>query len=65
MVCLGFSTSVGYYGISLNISSLPGNKLFNFFIGGVLELIAYIMIVFILTRYDELKSTFTWNCITR
>lgn len=47
-----FSSSVGYYGISLNISSLAGNKYFNFFISALLELIAYIMTVFVTERYS-------------
>ena len=48
-----FSTSVGYYGISLNISSLAGNKYLNFFIGGLLELMAYILTVFVAERFGR------------
>ncbi|CAB4010695.1 organic cation transporter -like, partial [Paramuricea clavata] len=55
LACIWFSTSIGYYGISLNISSLAGNKYLNFFIGGLLELMAYILTVFVTERFGRRK----------
>ena len=43
-------TAVGYYGLSLSITSLAGNKYLNLFIGGCVELPAYCAAVFILNR---------------
>jgi OCT family organic cation transporter-like MFS transporter 4/5 len=38
--------SIGYYGLSLNITALHGDKYLNFFISGVLEIVAYIIAIF-------------------
>ncbi|XP_028407608.1 organic cation transporter protein-like isoform X1 [Dendronephthya gigantea] len=58
-----FSISVGYYGVSLNISSLAGNKYLNFFIGGTLELIPYFLTVFITERFGRRKPLCTYLMI--
>ena len=38
-----FAISLAYYGISLNISDLSGNRFFNFMLGGALEVVAYLL----------------------
>ncbi|XP_028415937.1 organic cation transporter protein-like [Dendronephthya gigantea] len=58
-----FSISVGYYGISLNISSLAGNKYLNFFISGTVELIPYFLTVFITERFGRRKPLCTYLMI--
>ncbi|XP_046854931.1 solute carrier family 22 member 5-like isoform X2 [Xenia sp. Carnegie-2017] len=60
MALIWFSSSVGYYGISLNISSLAGDKYLNFFISGVLELGAYILTVFVTARFGRRKPLFAY-----
>ncbi len=43
-------TAVGYYGLSLSLTSLAGDKYLTLFIGGCVELPAYCAAVFILNR---------------
>ncbi|KAF0288151.1 Organic cation transporter-like protein [Amphibalanus amphitrite] len=38
-----FTISLAYYGISLNIADLSGNRFFNFMLGGALELVAFLL----------------------
>lgn len=44
------ATGLGYYGLSLQASTLAGNKYLNFFISGAVELPAYLSGVYILSR---------------
>ena len=50
LLCFRLVVAVGYYGLSLSITSLAGNKYFNLMISGFVELPAYIAAVFILNR---------------
>ena len=38
-----FTISLAYYGVSLNIADLSGNRFFNFMLGGALELVAFLL----------------------
>ena len=50
---LSFRNSIvlTYVGLTLENSRLAGNKYLNFFIGGVLEVVLVVIIMFILHRY--------------
>ena len=41
--CVWFSISLVYYGISLSIADLSGDRFFNFMLGGALELAAFLL----------------------
>ena len=43
LFCVWFSISLAYYGISLSIDDLGGNRFFNFMLGGALELAAFLL----------------------
>ena len=43
-------TAIGYYGLTFNLSSLAGNRYLNLFIGGMVELGAYCMSIYVLGR---------------
>ena len=43
LFCVWFSISLAYYGISLSIADLSGNRFFGFMLGGVLELAAFLL----------------------
>ena len=45
-----FATSCSYYGLSLNVSRLAGNRYLNYFINGAIEFPAYLSGVWILSR---------------
>ncbi|CAB3991007.1 organic cation transporter -like [Paramuricea clavata] len=53
MMVAWFSTSLDYYGLSLNISSFAGNKYLNFFISGALEPIIITSTIVILNRFGR------------
>ncbi|ELU14225.1 hypothetical protein CAPTEDRAFT_220884 [Capitella teleta] len=48
-----FVSACGYYGLSLNLTTLSGNKYFNLFLGGLCELPAYISAIFIVRRFGR------------
>ncbi|OWF41581.1 organic cation transporter protein-like [Mizuhopecten yessoensis] len=52
---LWFAVAVGYYGLSLSVTSLPGNKYFNFATSGSVELVAFILVVIIIKRFGRRK----------
>ncbi|CAH1795062.1 unnamed protein product [Owenia fusiformis] len=47
------ATSLIYYGLSLNASGFAGNKYLNFFVSGAVELPAYALGIFILSRFGR------------
>ncbi|CAH1801726.1 unnamed protein product [Owenia fusiformis] len=53
MFYIWFAASVGYYGLSLSISTLAGSKYLNFFISGAVEIPAYILAMFVLRKYGR------------
>ncbi|XP_060062784.1 organic cation transporter protein-like [Ylistrum balloti] len=53
---LWFAVAVGYYGLSFSVTSLPGNKYFNFATGGSVELVAYILVVIIIQCFGRRRS---------
>lgn len=55
MLCCRMVVAIGYYGLSLSVTSLAGNKYLNLFISGALEMPAYIAAVFILNRWVNQK----------
>ncbi|XP_033747267.1 organic cation transporter protein-like [Pecten maximus] len=67
---LWFAVAVGYYGLSLSVTSLPGNKYFNFATSGSVELVAFILVVIIIKRFGRRISLLTFfmigatSCIT-
>lgn len=67
---LWFAVAVGYYGLSLSVTSLPGNKYFNFATSGSVELVAFILVVIIIKRFGRRKSLLAFfligaiSCIT-
>ncbi|CAH1796213.1 unnamed protein product [Owenia fusiformis] len=48
MAFLWFVNTVTYYGLALSTNNLSGNRFVNFFIGGIVELPAYLFIMFLL-----------------
>ncbi|XP_025090427.1 solute carrier family 22 member 13-like isoform X3 [Pomacea canaliculata] len=50
---LWLSISTGYYGLTFQVTSLPGNMYLNFFIGGLVEFIAYAASVLIMNRFGR------------
>ena len=51
-----FAVAVGYYGLTFNVTSLPGNKYINFFIGASVEMLAYSLVVVIIKRYCNTRN---------
>ncbi|KAL6262289.1 hypothetical protein P5V15_007383 [Pogonomyrmex californicus] len=50
-ICLNwFANSIAYYGLALNTGNLVGNPFFMLFLSGVLEIPAYIFIIFTMDR---------------
>lgn len=50
-ICLNwFANSIAYYGLALNTGNLVGNPFFMLFLSGLLELPAYIFIIFTMDR---------------
>ncbi|XP_046545766.1 solute carrier family 22 member 6-A-like [Haliotis rubra] len=45
-----FAVAVGYYGLTFKITSLAGNKYLNFFIGACVEMLAYLMDIYIMVK---------------
>ncbi|KAH3882706.1 hypothetical protein DPMN_006650 [Dreissena polymorpha] len=50
---LWFAISIGYYGLTWQLTSLPGNKFLNFFIAGAVEFVAYTLVIFITGRFGR------------
>lgn len=48
-----FAISIGYYGLTWQLTSLPGNKYLNFFIAGAVEFFAYTLVIFITKRFGR------------
>ena len=42
-----FAVAVAYYALLLNMTSLDGNRYLNFFISAVVDMVAFIAVVFI------------------
>jgi len=60
-ICLNwFANSIAYYGLALNMGNLVGNPFLMLFLGGVLEMPTYILVIFIMDRTGRrcLTSTF-------
>ncbi|XP_033747268.1 solute carrier family 22 member 3-like [Pecten maximus] len=55
MFFLWFTTSIGYYGLTFQMTSLAGDKYLNFFIGSMVEMIAYIGVVYIIKKFGRRK----------
>ena len=58
-----FSTSLGYYGLTLNISSFAGNKYLNFFISGAMEPFIVLLTMFFYNRCVVVKPVWIKACI--
>ncbi|XP_069136162.1 solute carrier family 22 member 13-like [Argopecten irradians] len=52
---LWFTTSIGYYGLTFQITSLAGDKYLNFFIGAMVEMVAYIGVIYIIKKFGRRK----------
>ena len=50
MVFFRFSISVAYYGLTWQLTTLPGNMYLNFFISGAVEFIAYVSVIYVAKR---------------
>ncbi|XP_060564193.1 organic cation transporter protein-like [Ruditapes philippinarum] len=50
---LWFAISIGYYGLTWQLTSLPGNKYLNFFIAGCVEFVAYTLVIYITKRFGR------------
>lgn len=50
---LWFSVCVGYYGLTFKITGLSGNKYLTFFISGCVDMVAFIMIIFVIKRFGR------------
>ncbi|OWF41580.1 solute carrier family 22 member 3-like [Mizuhopecten yessoensis] len=55
LLYLWFATSLGYYGLTFQITSLAGDKYLNFFIGASVEMVAYIGVIYIIKRFGRRK----------
>ena len=40
-----FAISTGYYGLTWQLTKLPGSKYINFFVGGAVETVAYALVI--------------------
>nr|KAG5698784.1 hypothetical protein BaRGS_032203 [Batillaria attramentaria] len=50
---LWLTVSTCYYGLTFMITSLPGNKYMNFFIGGAVEFVAYISSLWVMNKFGH------------
>ncbi|XP_053376201.1 organic cation transporter protein-like [Mercenaria mercenaria] len=57
---LWFAISIGYYGLTWRLTSLPGNKYLNFFIAGCVEFVAYTLVIYITKRFGRKKPLLTY-----
>ncbi|KAK3606533.1 hypothetical protein CHS0354_041492 [Potamilus streckersoni] len=48
-----FATSIGYYGLTWKLTELAGNKYLNFFIGGAVEFVAYVLVLPVTKRFGR------------
>ncbi|KAK3606530.1 hypothetical protein CHS0354_041488 [Potamilus streckersoni] len=48
-----FATSLGYYGLTWNLTELAGNKYLNFFIGGAVEFVSYVLVLPVTKRFGR------------
>ncbi|XP_053384764.1 organic cation transporter protein-like [Mercenaria mercenaria] len=55
-----FAISVGYYGLTWQLTSLPGNKYLNFFIAGSVEFLAYVSVIYITKRFGRKRPLLTY-----
>lgn len=46
-------TSIGYYGLTFQITSLAGDKYLNFFIGALVEMFSYIWVIYIVKKFGR------------
>jgi hypothetical protein len=47
--------ATGYFGLTFNITALPGNKYLNFFISGAVEFLHYFLSLWIMSRYSHFE----------
>ncbi|KAL4223163.1 hypothetical protein ACF0H5_016635 [Mactra antiquata] len=57
---LWFAISVGYYGLTWRLTSLPGNKYLNFFIAGAVEFVAYTLVIYITKKFGRKRPLLTY-----
>ncbi|WAR02642.1 ORCT-like protein [Mya arenaria] len=57
---LWFAISIGYYGLTWQLTSLPGNKYLNFFIAGSVEFVAYTLVIYITKRFGRKRPLMTY-----
>ncbi|XP_063419083.1 solute carrier family 22 member 3-like [Mytilus trossulus] len=50
---LWFSVCVGYYGMTFKIAGLAGNHYLTFFISGCVDLVAFIMVIYLIQRFGR------------
>lgn len=55
-----FAISIGYYGLTWQLTSLPGNKYLNFFIAGAVEFVAYTLVIYITKRFGRKKPLISY-----
>lgn len=53
-----FASSTGYYGVTYNLQSLPGNKYVNASISGLVEIPALIYVICVSNRWVQLLRKF-------
>ncbi|XP_070537805.1 organic cation transporter protein-like [Ptychodera flava] len=54
MFCIWMTSSVSYFGVSLNMSSLQGDTYVNFFLGGAVEIPGVLLAVYLLDKYGRI-----------
>lgn len=55
-----FAISVGYYGLTWQLTSLPGDKYLNFFIAGSVEFLAYVSVIYVTNRFGRKRPLLTY-----
>lgn len=50
---LWFSVCVGYYGLIFKITGLAGNKYLTFFISGCVDLVAFVLVIYVIKRFGR------------
>ncbi|KAL3856232.1 hypothetical protein ACJMK2_011009 [Sinanodonta woodiana] len=58
---LWFATSIGYYGLTWKLTELAGNKYLNFFIGGAVEFVAYVLVLPVTRRNIGMGTCAFWT----
>ncbi|XP_014672085.1 PREDICTED: organic cation transporter protein-like [Priapulus caudatus] len=55
MFYIWFATSLVYYGLLLNIGKLSGDKYLNYFISACIEMVTYVIAIFLISRFGRPK----------